>query len=550
MILVAALLAAGLLLLYLTRPYYRPIALSAAQFFVRRDTREASRRFSLRSLITSRAFWLQITVFLAVLAALVLLENAVAGAEVQQLGIWLIIDTSASMTTLTNDGDRMASVRRETDALADYLMALPDNTTACTRLFAFDLSLRAIADGLAPTDLSDAVSSLTPRALGTDVGLLHLAFGQATDTLAQPIEPGQCLPTHLVVITDQPAQDALFEEAPLPLLWRSVAQPADNYGLIDVYSVGAVEFGAVPGIVLEVGAWGQRAEAQVRITDASGGTVAEERVMFAGRPSRELAIMLPAPGRYTASIEPGGDYALDDQLVFDWSVQPGVRVDWQLADTSIPNALGWQITANQPRLRVRDWGAAAQSSDAPTLFIGAGYGGPPVQIDRFAEAPELLTDLNLDIAERVGIIGSEADTLSGLVPLLIGDDNRVWLAWGDAPRRVFIPGLPQFGADADLEAFSTTLFFNAVRWLLGAENPAPLFERTTPAQPVPEGIRNSIHSGEGDTSLVAASEGVWAEIQAAGTTQVDPLWPLLLAIAALVFAGERLLALVKGASWG
>jgi hypothetical protein len=127
-------------------------------------------------------------------------------------------------------------------------------------------------------------------------------------------------------------------------------------------------------------------------------------------------------------------------------------------------------------------------------------------------------------------------------------DGAFWLAWRYDSPAAYVPALPQLGENA--EAVATTLFFNAVRWLLGRGELPPLFSLTDVAAPEPSGTRVALHTGESNTMAVAASTDplppfVPQPMPASDTSQ----WPLWLVLALSLFALERFFAAWRGEGW-
>ncbi len=93
----------------------------------------------------------------------------------------------------------------------------------------------------------------------------------------------------------------------------------------------------------------------------------------------------------------------------------------------------------------------------------------------------MLNDVNLDVAEQAGIQGLAA-LPDGFLPVLSGEDQKIWIAARAEPPAVYVPGLPVFDDD-NLSALSQTIFFNALRELLGQRTFPPLYSLTSSAAP-------------------------------------------------------------------
>ncbi|HSR51565.1 MAG TPA: hypothetical protein VLV83_12110, partial [Acidobacteriota bacterium] len=151
----------------------------------------------------------------------------------------------------------------------------------------------------------------------------------------------------------------------------------------------------------------------------------------------------------------------------------------------------------------------------------------------------LLDGLNFDVAERMGIAPPPRPLPASFSPVLRGL-NGTWMALRQDPPAVYIPG-PPLGSEDDSGRFSTTVFFNAVRHLLGRRSLPPLHTLTSPADPVPEGSRLALHDEEGNTSFQPRSAGDVTDLSPTATRAATvPLWPVLLALTAALFLWEVL----------
>ena len=119
----------------------------------------------------------------------------------------------------------------------------------------------------------------------------------------------------------------------------------------------------------------------------------------------------------------------------------------------------------------------------------------------------------------------------------------------DHPRAAWIPGLPSRGADSRA-AFSTTLFFNALRLLLANRETEPLYELTSPSQPEPDGARIALHPGEGDTQGRPVSRGDSEDVEPVAVKRAgSPAWPWLVLAAAACCAIDQVMVAWRGRRW-
>lgn len=550
-------LIVGLVVFYLTRPYFRRINLSASRFVQPSPAnRAADRRFSLRSLLLSPPFYLQLLVLVIALLAFLLPACRDAGATTG-IALAVAIDTSASMTTTEGDATRYDLALAEADRLAAALTQLPAGQLTCLEAYAFDDERRPLG-ATTPGALPALLAGVAPRPLPTDLPLLR--------SLAEPVEGHDCPLTHLIVLTDQPAPEWV-EKTPLGanLIWRGVGQPVTNVGLLSLEYTQAVQFGGVGNVLVEVAAYaadGPPATTTLRITDPSGQVWPDRIIDWAQPGSNRLLLSPTVSGRYRLELVPGDAYAYDDMALIDVEIPEGVRVDWRLSDRTFPDAMGWRLGDGPVDLRVVGYVAdpptllGRLAEDVPTLIVGDAYrrAPSPARVDFFVEAHPLLADLNFDVAESLAIAGVSLAEETQLDPVLAGDSGpepraAVWLAVRQSPPAAYVPGLPD-NSDPNLGAFSLTVFLNAVRWLLQAREPAALFTPTTTDQPEPAGTRLALHRGEGDTARPADSVGDFTDLRpGAVVAEGSPVWPMIVALLAVVLLIERALAALGGSAW-
>lgn len=553
--------AVFLLILYLTRPRYEPIKLSAAAFFDEApDATEQSFRFRLNNLLLSRAFWLQLAVLTCLLAALWLRQQTLAGAQRDALGIWLLVDTSGSMSSSDGNTTYFEQATQEAVALTQHLQRLASDVTICANITAFDLALRPLMNDVPVSQIDAAMATLAPRSLGTDLALVRGIVAQAA--IDNPA-PDICPITHVVVLTDNPAPDWLAEprDAPLDIIWRDVGDTLPNVGIRRVMRTGGAVLGWDGDITIEAAYYGNTPSlAALTVQDAAGATIAQIDLTWALGDSESHTISLPAAGQYDIVITPGGAYAGDDRLTIQATAAEQIRVDWQLPDITWLNALAWTLDTAAPDVRVLPYQQAMSISaddGVPVLWVGDQYGRNATSqpIAFFVQDSPLLEGLNFDVAETLAIQGITLPDVSPLRPVLLDANDGVWLAQSlpvanDMPPMAYVPGLPLASGPENARAFSTTAFFNALRWLLRERTLPPLYTLTTPDNPEPAPGRAALHDNEGQTALPDGDAGAIADIQPVQTvTDDDPLWLVPLLMAFSFFLIERLLSIYGSPRW-
>jgi hypothetical protein len=535
-----------LVALYLTYPRYLRRRLSSARFF--KDLpppRKGRARLRLGKLRLNLPFFLQLTLLLLLLAAVYLMNKKLSGNENQGLGVWFMIDTSASMSTMQQAQPRTAAAAGELEQAIQRIQAVAKDKPVCYRISAFDLERRDLVSEGDAVSVRQAVKNLAPRPLGTDLGLIRSALAALSDQ-----RQAQCRISHLIVITDLPAPPWLSENSDIQVLWRDIGQPVDNLGFTAIRGSRNPLTGLMTEIRLEVSAYGAApGEASLVINDPGGGEIKNQALEFHAGGIWQGSFTPGGPGLYRLRLSPGGAYLFDDTAAIEIGKGREIRVDWQLKDRRLPRLLGWTADRLTPQLRVT--GNKKTPIGIPTLIIGPGYRGEksdrdkPNEIRDFMETSPLLEDVNFDALETIDIQGVELSPEMGFQPVLRGMDGSVWLAQRENPVSAYVPGLPT-GTDDTVGRFSATVFFNALRWLLQERDLPPLYTLTAPHILQPEANRLVLHKGEGNTQRVSQSSGDLEDLKpVTGKGAAAPVWPIILMAAAIIFMIERILTISR-----
>lgn len=537
----------GLLIaIHMAQPRFKRQKLSAARFFADLP-RAVQGRKTLRpgNPLKSRPLYPQLLILLLLLAALYSIQELRAAAPTTGVGLWILVDTSASMSTRQDGMTRMELARQEAGRLVSQAQARSQDHPFCARLTAFDMELREFVPAAQDALLIQGnLERMEHRPLGTDLSLLQNAIRQMSlQTNAQ------CPITHVLVITDLHAPEWVMNEATRTVIWVDVAKPVDNLGILSVQAARDPLTGLVRKVKLELVTYGlPPSNPKVEVSDPSGKLVLDHNLEWGSGNVWLGEFAVATAGLYHVQITPGDAYAYDDQVTISVDTAQLIHVDWQLADRSLFEQLGWIQDTDRPQLRVLPLGSTI--NDLPTLLVGNLYdlpAGPKIQIRYFYEGSVLLNDLNFDVLESLGLSGLSIP--NGFTPVLQSQDEQIWLAQRSTPPAAIVPGLPTFTED-NLGKVSITIFFNAVRWLLQEKPLEPLYTLTSPAQPDPGVNRFALHPNEGNTGLPSVSYG---DVNAIEPTPVigqsDPVWPSFLALAALLFALERTLFIFGGQKW-
>lgn len=541
---IAALILIAILgALYMAQPRFRRFTMSSAAFFKELPApRERRFKFQWSRPEVKRAFWLQLAILLAILSAFLLRERfytSLRSGDGQ--GIWVLVDSSASMSTRLSDAPQFERVAAAIREAIDEGEQVPRRF----RLSTFDMELRDVPLAEPTLDaLLRASDTWAPRPLGTDLQLLR----------SLPPPPPDGIPvTHLLVISDQAAPDWASRIDSPKVVWRDISEPAPNLGLDHIRGVRNPLTGFVSALRIRITAQGMENEPdnQSYTVQRPDGSRSEHMVKGWTRQDaiwwNEFHIEAPQPGPYQIQLTRGGAYAWDDKAELAVGSGRDLQVDWQLPDRRIPDALGWTQETDAPLFRVV--AAGEETSDLiPTLRIATETSRAEGEILDFEEGHPLLRDVNLDAVELLAL---PTATPPDLRPVLRRADGRSWLATREQPPTCLIPGLPALTFDPDdpYEALQLTLFFNAVRSLLADRPAKPLYTLTDPSNPTVEGNRLALHPGEGDSGKEPRSFGGLGRLEAELPEEKRPFWPMALLIAIGVLATERSLAAWAGPKW-
>jgi hypothetical protein len=538
-------LAAALVVIYMARPNFRRAVLSAALFFRDDPVLGSTSRIAWSTPHPTPLFYLQLSVLLLLLLAVPHCPAATVMDRSGKIGVRVLLDRSASMSTRQDGATRFDAAIAALRSVATS----QQSAIVCFTLSAFDLELTTIAENVASAgELVDLVSRLQPRPLGTDLSLVERALADPPLTA-----PAVCPTGTTIVVSDMPAppwMEGPDGPASRGDVWMDVSQPAQNAGIVDLVDHRDRVSGEVQRVRIVVGTFDGMATSNVTLDVRSpDGTVRTHPVEAWDGATGRVDLIPSLPGRYTFHVNQGGAYRYDDDAAIDVRPSGPVRVDWRIARREWLTRLGWIEDRDNPDLRVLP--SIEMLDSRPAIVLGSGYApgtGAAQPVTTFLETSPLLTGLNLDVAERSGMKGAPS-LPPGFNAVLSGPEGVVWIAERGTPVAAFVPGLPLDGDD-NVARLSSTVFFNAARWILERRPRPPLFTLTSPEQQEPSGNRIALHPGEGNTGRSPRSLGTFDPRAPRGpqTERRLALWPWLVAAAALVFLTERGLALMRGAA--
>jgi hypothetical protein len=530
----AALLA--LVAIYMAFPNFTPVVQSAARYFPDSPPASSKKQFSWNRFQPTRLFVVQLIVVVLLCLAILAYVFPPRLVAAQQVGIWMIVDASASMSTIQSGETRMARAREE----IRRVVREPWPADRCYRLSSFDLALHELDDDArTAAEVEQIASAIEARPLGTDLAVVQRALQEPRGARA-----AGCRVDLVVVVTDVPAPPWI-ETAATGDSWIDVSWPTPNIGFTQADSVRDPFSGGVEVVRVRVEAFGQMRDAVTLVVeppDVSRRTQRELQPWI--DPVHVEEIRPDVPGVYRLRVSPGGAYSYDDNIELHVPAIDEIRVDWRVEGRELPARLGWILDPAKPDLRVVPL-AAMPFDELPLVLVGSGYTqrSAIVPVFDFIEASPLLNTLNFDASERMGMSGA-APLPPGFEPVLRGEEGATWIAQRLSPPAVYVPGLPLPGDDSAAR-FSATVFFNAVKWVLQRRELMPLFRLTSLADPEPHGNVLVLHAGEGDTGRTPKSI-VGASATGVGVELDRRFWPWVLLAAIAVLVAERWLSLVRG----
>jgi hypothetical protein len=535
-----------LVILYMTYPRFLRRRLSSARFFTDLPLpKKRQQKLRFGRLQFNLPFFLQLFVLLFLLGAFLFSQKGINIDESKTMGIWIILDTSASMSTVQQGETRMVSAVKEIGQIINRVQETLKGKEICFRLSTVDMERIDIAAKVSASGIRQALKSIKPRPLGTDLEIIHRSLQSSSLQNPSQSQPA-CEIDYVLVVTDMPAPAWLGEtnskNNKIDTVWRDIGKPVDNLGFTGIRASRNPLTGSISEIKLEVTVFGTAsAGTKLEITGPDGTQIKNETLNLQQDQLLEESFAPGLKGKYRMRLTPPDSYTYDDTAIINVDTGREIRVDWQLKDRSLLQQTGWIEDNVNPYLIVTD--AQSKPGNIPTLIVGPGYStgtGVPVEIRDFVETSPLLADVNLDAVESLGLQGCDLPGEAKFQPVLRGINGKVLLAQAENPLQAFVPGLPT-GTNDITGRFSTTVFFNAVRWLLHAREFPPLYTLTSPLAPEPTDDRLTLHKDEGNTQRTPASYGNIEDMKPRTTKSTQqPLWPLLLTAAALFFLIERI----------
>jgi hypothetical protein len=456
---------------HMVRPNFRDIRVSMAHLMPTPPVSQApKRKFSLRSLITSRPFWLRLVCVSLVALALYPQTIRQPAEESGSIHFRLVLDVSGSMgiaeqrSTRLEDGLAVAA-----DVFARMIaLQTADASQVCMDL----VTVAGTAVIYGQDQISMVLDGLVPQSEGGSVGVL-------TSAPSLPGQPGCAGPvTHVVFVTDQPQRPIPSDAFSGHILWHQVGNPQDNLAIWDVALTGGGLRDAAPELDLRVAGFGAAPTKVLARIEAPGGS---QQISLRRDESRAGGWRADVPvidaGPYQIMLMDGAALPLDDRVAFTLGQVKRITVDWQLPNLPRPAIFA------EPKPDPERTAITVAPYTGPDMALPEGpfvltYQGWPVagmaQIGPFMRDHPVLEAVNLDVLEaaapRPQIIN---DTQMLNAVIRPSGRDGVWVAIRDSPRGVLVPAADPTAGDTAM-TLSRLLFFNALSWVAEGDAPASL----------------------------------------------------------------------------
>lgn len=540
---VAVIIAATLSVVawHMRRPNFRDLRVSTLRFLPDLHQTQASRtRITFTAPLRSRPFWLRVLACAALVAAVLPPAETEIETRASSIGLRVIIDTSASMQVADDapGPTRLDSAKAIASEVLRDLLASGSDRVACVEI---------LAVGATRTSLGGGDPGTLTRATQQRTGASVLNLVSALDG---PSDRTDCALSHALVFSDQTMPAELPED--LKLIWHQVGEPRPNLAITGARRAGRGLLDDRQGIEVLITVYGDTEAMPSLDVIGPDGPV---RVQIESDPLAENRMIAyfdaTTAGRYRAKL-PGGDaFDLDDRIAFFVSAEPPLRVDWQATVGARPSWLPATERSSEANLRVLDVAfLSTPEADAigPAIFLFDGFldRTAPGTIGPFMSGHRLLDGVNFDVFEEVPpgpIPEVPPEVLRTFESVIQGERApQPWVAARENPRQVILPMPPATAGDGDAARIGWIMFANALRWMDEAQPNA-----ITPVWQDAEGrsvLGAFLESGTARPLAEAPLYDGFLDDGGDLATTSMPVWPWLLALAALLLGLERLMGLV------
>ncbi|MEP0504916.1 MAG: hypothetical protein ABJD13_10515 [Paracoccaceae bacterium] len=431
-----------------------------------------------------------------------------------------------------------SAIAMASDVLRD-LLSSGSNSVACTEVLAIGASRRPLS-GAVPDNFERASVERSGASVLNLVGALE----------AQSDDP-DCALSHVLVFSDQTMPAELPQE--LKLMWHQVGAPRANTAITGLRRAGGGFLDDRQGVEVLITVYGEPEtppNLEVRGPDGPVRVQIESDPLAANRVIAYFDAENAGP--FQARLTEEDAFNLDDRIAFSVNPEPPLRVDWRATVGTKPPWLPAADRPSEANLRVLDvavLGNSSAESFGPAFFLYDGYlsGAPAGKIGPFMADHRLLDGVNFDVFDTVSpstMPFVSSDVLQSFEAVIQGDGApRPWVAVRDNPRQVILPMPPTSTGSEDARRIAWIMFANALRWL----------DETQPRVIAPDwqdadgfSIPNAFLESDTARPLAEAPlyDGFLDGTDDLAATTMMPIWPWLLALAALFLLLERLIGLV------
>jgi hypothetical protein len=531
----------------MVRPNFRDIRVSMAHLLPSPPPSQAPKRtFSIRALVASWLFWLRLVCVALVALALYPMTVGVAQDQNGPQHFRLVLDLSASMAVEHSGGAlRMDAARILAQQAFAKMSALQSETPeTCVDVAFVTGGVTVVPAARAERLLEVAEASAEGASVATLLSAVSLAAPNACDSI----------PTHAVVVSDQPPQPVPPDRFAGAVIWQQVGIPRDNRAIWSARVNSGYLRDASRSIDLRVASFGTVPPAvSATVEGPSGTSLVAMRLDETRAGGWRADIPFEGAGTYRVTLADGGALSVDDTIVLELGPIDRIAVDWQVPDLPRPQAL-LQVGEGSTTITVAQYaGGNVPLPEGPFVLVYEGWPTPRQNtIGPFMRDHPILEGINLDVFERVVPRTVEGLEIDGLASVIRPNGQAgIWIGVRDVPRGAIVPRAAG-AANDDVRGLSKLMFYNALSWVAQSANsvaPPPIYV-TKDAQSVPNALAesNTARALSDPVTLALLEEpfipGTRADPEGALAQQDSPLTPWLIAMVLAVLLIERGIGLI------
>lgn len=415
------------------RARFKPVELSTARFFLDEPPSESQQQWVLSPpQWRDRSYLLQMAALL-----LMLIAAAVEGLTVPRadgLRVEICVDVSGSMDTLQHGQHRSEIAVEHLRETLDTIERVSDETgePPAVRLTTFDLDVSPSRESSDLSTLRELTErDFAPKLVGTNLAALHRHLNR------RPTTENDWSPTHVVVISDQPAPRWAVESRDRPVQWLDLARAVDSHGITRIEPESDVLTGRLKNVRVHLQAWGDPpAETSLQVTgegERESVAVRWDDDGYARVNLKDLAVFQSRQVSVLTLELSGTDaWPHDNRAAITLPNRSELPVRWQVPDVAPPDLAGWKLqgaaggdadsTTVAPSLVVTDFtGLASVPDHVPVLLVGSPDGRRDQVHSEIEAAKKLewflcsvsddqpfLQDVNLDALEQESAMRPES----------------------------------------------------------------------------------------------------------------------------------------------